>query len=63
MTFEQELVTLLNKYNVAIIARDLKDENSLSVEVGFQKDGINNTWTGRHHVGGYDLIQKESCVE
>lgn len=55
MTFEQELAILLNKYKIAIIARDLKDENSLSVEVGFQKDRINNTWTGRHHVGGCDL--------
>lgn len=59
MTFEQELATLLKKYKVAIIARDLKDDNSLSVEIGFQKEWINNTWTGRHHVGHYDLNEEE----
>ena len=53
--FEKELAELLRKHGVALIAKSLRDENDLAVELGFQKGLIKNKWTGRHHVTAYDL--------
>jgi len=52
--FYSELSKLLEKHNVAIIAKSNKDDDDFSVEIGFQF-GMNNKWVGRHHVTGCDM--------
>lgn len=53
--FEIELAELLRRHGVALIAKSLRDENDLGIEIGFQKNLVINKWTGRHHVTAYDL--------
>jgi len=55
--FKKELAELLTKHNVALICHSNKNEGDYSVEVGFQymDDEYKNEWTGRHHLGGFDL--------
>jgi hypothetical protein len=55
--FKKELAALLEKHNVALICHSTKNQNDFSVEVGFQdmKNGFENEWTGRHHLGSFDI--------
>ena len=55
--FKTELSELLKKHKVYIIAKSNKNDDDLSVEIGFQL-GVVNSWSGRHHLGGYDLEVK-----
>ena len=52
--FKAELAELLKKHKVYIIAKSNKRNDDFSVEIGFQS-GVVNSWSGRHHLGGYDL--------
>ena len=58
--FKKELALLLEKHNVAIICHSNKNKDDHSVEIGFQDmaNGFKNEYTGRHHLGGFDLTQK-----
>ena len=63
--FKKELADLLTKYDIATICHSNNDINDYSVEIGFQemKNGFKNTYTGRHHLGGFDLKIKEDNNE
>jgi len=52
--FKKELGELLDKHQAAIIAKSNKNNDDLSVEIGFQF-GIHNKWLGRHHITKHDL--------
>ena len=52
--FKKELADLLRKLNVQIISKSNINDKDFSVEIGFQSNG-SNEWTGRHHLGGYDI--------
>jgi hypothetical protein len=58
--FKKELAALLEKHNVAIICHSQNNEDDHSVEIGFQdtNNGFKNTYTGRHHLNSFDLVQK-----
>jgi len=55
--FKNELADLLEKHQVAIVCHSNKNKDDFSTEIGFQdmKNGFKNEYTGRHHLGGFDL--------
>lgn len=61
-SFNKELAELLHKHSAAIIAKSNKNDDDMSVEIGFQF-GIHNKWYGRHHITSHDIkrIPKSKC--
>lgn len=57
--FQKELSELLKKHNVSIVCANNKNEDNLSVEIGFQDNKFKNHWTGRHHLTSYDIELKK----
>ena len=53
--FTEELEELLKKHGVYIVAKSNEHDRDFSVEIGFQKLDGTNEWTGRHHLGAFDL--------
>lgn len=52
--FKKELADLLRKHGAYIIAKSNLNDDDLSLEIGFQQ-GMKNTWSGRFHLGSFDL--------
>lgn len=52
--FKYELGRLLDKYKISIVTESHNNPDDLSVDIGFQV-GLDNYWTGRHHLTQYDL--------
>lgn len=53
--FREELAELLRKHGIYIVAKSNTNENDFSIEIGFQNLGGDSEWSGRHHLGAYDI--------